>query len=137
MTSDFEPTVIPAGESAGLFDTACTRVRDMTRARCAVVIVIDGESGSGYSVVAHSRRRFFCQTSCTRSQTPCAGSSRKICSNLPFVSPYVSNRRPIINGWQKIVDLPKHWRRSIAVLRPTTTNCLPAGPDAGNLTLEG
>jgi hypothetical protein len=51
MTSDFEPTVIPAGESAGLFDTACTRVRDMTRARCAVVIVIDGESGSGYSVV--------------------------------------------------------------------------------------
>ena len=31
-------------------DTACIHVRDMTRARCAVVIVIDGESGSGYSV---------------------------------------------------------------------------------------
>jgi hypothetical protein len=51
MTSDFESTVIPAGESAGLFDTACNHVRDMTRARCVVVIVIDGESGSGYSVV--------------------------------------------------------------------------------------
>ncbi|CAE6812045.1 hypothetical protein R75461_06406 [Paraburkholderia nemoris] len=51
MTSDFEPTVIPGGESAGLFDTACSYVRDATRARCAVVIVIDGESGSGYSVV--------------------------------------------------------------------------------------
>ena len=51
MTPDFEPTVIPGGESAGLFDTACNHVRDMTRARCAVVIVIDGESGSGYSVV--------------------------------------------------------------------------------------
>ncbi len=51
MTSDFEPTVIPAGESAGLFDAACNHVRDMTHARCAVVIVIDGELGSGYSVV--------------------------------------------------------------------------------------
>ena len=51
MTSDFDSTVTPAGESAGLFDTACTHVRDMPRARCAVVIVIDGELGSGYSVV--------------------------------------------------------------------------------------
>ncbi|CAE6859367.1 hypothetical protein R69776_08046 [Paraburkholderia nemoris] len=51
MTSDFEPTVIPGGESAGLFDTACSYVRDVTRARCAVVMVIDGKSGSGYSVV--------------------------------------------------------------------------------------
>ncbi|MFL9899530.1 hypothetical protein PQR71_15470 [Paraburkholderia fungorum] len=39
------------GESAGQFDTAYNHVRDMTHARCAVVIAIDGESGSGYSVV--------------------------------------------------------------------------------------
>ncbi|CAE6752458.1 hypothetical protein R70006_03096 [Paraburkholderia domus] len=58
MTSDFEPTVIPAGESAGLFDTACNHVRDMTHARCAVVIVIDGESGSGYSVVGPLEAQF-------------------------------------------------------------------------------
>ncbi|MFT4507892.1 hypothetical protein [Caballeronia sp. 15711] len=51
MTSDFEPRVVPAGESAGLFDAACHYVRDVTQARCAVVIVIDGELGSGYSVI--------------------------------------------------------------------------------------
>lgn len=51
MTSDFEAKVMPQGDTAGLFDTACNHVRHMTQARCAVVIVIDGESGSGYSVV--------------------------------------------------------------------------------------
>lgn len=51
MTSDFDSTVTPAGDSAGLFDTACNYVRDTTRARCAAVIVINGELGSGYSVV--------------------------------------------------------------------------------------
>jgi hypothetical protein len=51
MTLDFEPTVIPAGESAGLFDAACHQVCEMTHARCAVVVVIDGELGSGYSVI--------------------------------------------------------------------------------------
>jgi hypothetical protein len=51
MTSAFEPKVVPAGESAGQFDTACNHVRNMTQARCAAVIVIDGLSGSGYSVV--------------------------------------------------------------------------------------
>jgi hypothetical protein len=35
----------------GLFDAACSHLRNMTQARCAAVIVIDGESGSGYSVV--------------------------------------------------------------------------------------
>jgi hypothetical protein len=51
MTSNFEPTVIPAGESAGLFDAACDHVRVLTQARCALVVVIDGELGSGYSVI--------------------------------------------------------------------------------------
>ncbi|MFM0454189.1 hypothetical protein PQR21_27725 [Paraburkholderia nemoris] len=51
MTSDFEATVVPAGESAGQFDVTCNYVRNVTQARCAAVIVIDGESGSGYSVV--------------------------------------------------------------------------------------
>jgi hypothetical protein len=51
MTSHFEPTVMPGGESAGLFDSACNRLREITKARCVAVIVIDGESGSGYSVV--------------------------------------------------------------------------------------
>jgi hypothetical protein len=51
MTSAFESKVVPAGESAGQFDTACNHVRNMTQARCAAVIVIDGLSGSGYSVV--------------------------------------------------------------------------------------
>ncbi len=51
MTSDYESKVIPQGDTAGLFDAACHQVRHMTHARCAVVIVVDGESGSGYSVV--------------------------------------------------------------------------------------
>ncbi|WP_146749730.1 hypothetical protein [Paraburkholderia bryophila] len=44
-------TVSPGGESAGAFDAACAHVRDATQARCAVVVVIGGESGSGYSVM--------------------------------------------------------------------------------------
>ncbi|KPD15307.1 hypothetical protein ADM96_33625 [Burkholderia sp. ST111] len=51
MTSNFEPTVMPGGESAGLFDSACNRLREITKARCVAVIVIDGELGSGYSVM--------------------------------------------------------------------------------------
>jgi hypothetical protein len=51
MTSELKPSVVPAGESAGLFDAACNHVRDITHARCAAVIVIDGEAGSGYSIV--------------------------------------------------------------------------------------
>lgn len=51
MMSDFAATVIPVGESADLFDAACNHMRDVTHARCAVVIVIDGDSGSAYSVV--------------------------------------------------------------------------------------
>jgi hypothetical protein len=51
MTSVFEAIVVPAGESAGNFDTACNYVRSVTLARCAAVIIIDGELGSGYSVV--------------------------------------------------------------------------------------
>ena len=51
MTSNFEPTVMPGGESAGLFDSTCNRLREITKARCVAVIVIDGELGSGYSVM--------------------------------------------------------------------------------------
>lgn len=51
MSDNFEPKVVPDGESAGLFDAACNTVRHMTQARCAVVIVVDGEAGSGYSVM--------------------------------------------------------------------------------------
>lgn len=45
------PTVEPGGTSAGLFDDACRQLIDVTQARCAAVVVIDGENGSGYSVV--------------------------------------------------------------------------------------
>lgn len=45
------PTVVAGGESAKQFDAACRQVKDMLQARCAAVIVIDGEAGSGYSVV--------------------------------------------------------------------------------------
>lgn len=51
MSDNFEPMVVPGGESAGSFDAACNAVRYMTRARCAVVIVVDGEAGSRYSVL--------------------------------------------------------------------------------------
>jgi hypothetical protein len=38
------------GESAGLFDRVCDHVRQSTDARCAAVVIIGGESGSGYSI---------------------------------------------------------------------------------------
>jgi len=50
MSENFGQKVVPGGESAGLFDAACNTVRDTTKARCAVVIVVDGAAGSGYSV---------------------------------------------------------------------------------------
>jgi hypothetical protein len=50
MSDNFERKVVPGGGSTGSFDAACNAVRYMTRARCAVVIVVDGEAGSGYSV---------------------------------------------------------------------------------------
>ena len=48
---EFRPTVVPCGESAGLFDVACNHVKDVTQARCVAVIVVDGEAGSGYSII--------------------------------------------------------------------------------------
>ncbi|MFM0649624.1 hypothetical protein PQR14_35355 [Paraburkholderia bryophila] len=51
MTSTFETTVVPSGKSAGQFDAVCNYVRDMAQARCAAVIVTDGQFGSGYSVM--------------------------------------------------------------------------------------
>jgi hypothetical protein len=51
MTDTIEPRVEQGGKSAGLFDAACSHVRDVTGARCAAVVVIDGAEGSGYSVM--------------------------------------------------------------------------------------
>ncbi|NYH24210.1 hypothetical protein [Paraburkholderia bryophila] len=51
MTDIAVSKVVPGSESPELLDAACNHVREMTHARCAVVVVIDGESGSGYSVV--------------------------------------------------------------------------------------
>jgi hypothetical protein len=58
MTENVESNVVPGGKSAGLFDTACNRVREMTQARCVAVIVIGGEAGSGYSVVGPLEAQF-------------------------------------------------------------------------------
>ncbi|RKE23947.1 hypothetical protein B0G76_8648 [Paraburkholderia sp. BL23I1N1] len=44
-------SVEPGGQSAGQFDAACKQVCLMTNARCAAVIVVDGNAGSGYSVI--------------------------------------------------------------------------------------
>jgi hypothetical protein len=81
MTSDFEATVVPGGESAGQFDAACDYVRNMAQARCAAVIVIDGELGSGYSVMGPLEAQVLLPDISRRWQIPCAASSRKICSN--------------------------------------------------------
>ncbi|MCI0150340.1 hypothetical protein KNO81_31200 [Paraburkholderia sediminicola] len=43
--------VMQGGESAGQFDAHCNYVRRASGARCAAVVVIDGDAGSGYSVV--------------------------------------------------------------------------------------
>ena len=51
MTDFPVSNVSPGSGSPELLDAACVQVRDMTQARCAVVIVIDGDSGSGYSIV--------------------------------------------------------------------------------------
>ncbi|MGC2967812.1 hypothetical protein [Paraburkholderia aspalathi] len=51
MTSNFDPMLMPGGESAGPFDSACNRRREITKAGCVAITVIDAESGSGYSVV--------------------------------------------------------------------------------------
>lgn len=34
----------------GKYDDLCTDVRERTKAACAIVIVVDGEKGSGFSV---------------------------------------------------------------------------------------
>ena len=50
MTYRHVPEVMADGESAGLFDRVCDNVRQSTDARCAAVVIIGGESGSGYSI---------------------------------------------------------------------------------------
>lgn len=39
--------------SADEYDAVCNQVRNSTGAQCAAVIVIDGHSGSGYSVIGN------------------------------------------------------------------------------------
>lgn len=51
MDESVRPSVVPDGEAAGEYDTACGQVSLMTEARCAAVVIIDGHAGSGYSVI--------------------------------------------------------------------------------------
>ena len=37
----------------GKYDQLCTHVREIANARAAIIIVLDGEAGSGFSVQAH------------------------------------------------------------------------------------
>ncbi|MGF6758915.1 hypothetical protein [Paraburkholderia sp. GAS334] len=50
MTDNVEVNVVPGGQSGGPLDAACAHVLQVTHARCAAVIALDGEAGSGYSV---------------------------------------------------------------------------------------
>lgn len=43
--------VVKGGGETDKFDGACNDVRQTTCARCAAVVLIDGDAGSGYSVV--------------------------------------------------------------------------------------
>ncbi|MFM0502939.1 hypothetical protein [Paraburkholderia caffeinilytica] len=43
--------VVKGGGEAGQFDGECNDVRQATGARCAAVVIIEGDAGSGYSVV--------------------------------------------------------------------------------------
>jgi hypothetical protein len=43
--------VVKGGREVGQFDAACDDVRQTTGALCAAVVIIDGDAGSGYSVV--------------------------------------------------------------------------------------
>ncbi|KAE8759013.1 MULTISPECIES: hypothetical protein [Paraburkholderia] len=51
MADNIESKVMQGGEAAGQFDAACNHVRQLMGARCAAVIVLDSDAGSGYSVV--------------------------------------------------------------------------------------
>lgn len=51
MTEKAGAKVVKGGGGAGQFDGACNYVRQATGARCAAVVIIDGDAGSGYSVV--------------------------------------------------------------------------------------
>lgn len=37
----------------GMYDTLCTVVREQAEARAAIVIVLNGNKGSGFSIQAH------------------------------------------------------------------------------------
>jgi hypothetical protein len=51
MTDTFELNVSPGGPGAEGLAAICQQVRASTNAKCAAVIVLDGTSGSGYSVI--------------------------------------------------------------------------------------
>jgi hypothetical protein len=50
MTYKQGPEVIAGGAAPGRFDMVCSSVQQSTEAKCAAVIVIGGECGSGYSI---------------------------------------------------------------------------------------
>jgi len=38
----------------GKYDDICTVIREMTGASCAMIVIIDGTKGSGFSIQSHS-----------------------------------------------------------------------------------
>ena len=51
MADNNRAKVMQGGKFADQFDAPCNYVRQATGARCAAVVIIDGDAGSGYSVV--------------------------------------------------------------------------------------
>ncbi|MFM0115155.1 hypothetical protein [Paraburkholderia nemoris] len=51
MTDTCDMKITPDDPTANQFDAVCRQVRSATHASCAAVIVIDGNGGSGYSVI--------------------------------------------------------------------------------------
>ncbi|CAG4892688.1 hypothetical protein [Paraburkholderia gardini] len=50
MTDSVEVDVVPNNQPGGSLESACSHVLRAAHARCAAVIVLNGDEGSGYSV---------------------------------------------------------------------------------------
>ena len=51
MSNDLQLNVTPGGSGAEGLDALCQQIRVAVNAKYAVVVVLDGDHGSGYSVV--------------------------------------------------------------------------------------
>lgn len=51
MTDNVEVDVVPNSQPGGVLEAACSHVLQITHARCAAVIALGGDAGSGYSVM--------------------------------------------------------------------------------------